>query len=237
MKLTRIQANEIFVGLGFASAPTWDLSKIERMTNAISKQYDSESLGDIEDGKILELAREVLKVLLKGDKVIVAKGNDEDEEAPPSKKAGKGKKKVVDEWTQTIDCRWLRWDHFEGRLTTFLRAQAEANDRFVIVSGRHPHRFVQFAAHIRASKYSPDLLRSEAISNRFLGGEERLSRSTQSTLKQLGWKPPNTRIPNFWRTLRIGADRAEVSAVAVRTLREAFGITSPKSLSIECGSF
>lgn len=141
-------------------------------------------------------------------------------------------------WTpQRIDCRWLRWDYFVRRLTTVLRAQAEANGRFVIVSARHPHRFVQFVAHIRASKYSPALLRGEAISNRFLEGEERLSKLTQATLNQLGWKPANTRFPNFWRTWPTGADRAEVSAVAVRTLREAFGITSPKSLSIECGLF
>ena len=72
----------------------------------------------------------------------------------------------------TIVFRGLEWDDFVDRLTTLLRGLAEAEDRFVIVSIQDPHRFVQFA-----SEHSPNRLMGEAISNQFLEGEARLSKS------------------------------------------------------------
>ena len=133
---------------------------------------------------------------------------------------------------QTITCRGLGWDDFAVRLATLLRARAQGDDRFVIVSATRRHRFVQFAANAVAKG-----LRGEAVSNRFLEKEERLSRPELAALRLLGWNAPNRDYPNFWCMWRTETDLATPAAVAVGNFVTPLESRLRRILSISCGSF
>jgi len=155
----------------------------------------------------------------------------------------------------------VTWEHVVVLVGKLLRLRARGRSRFLIVARAHPHRFVQFGAG-----QSPGALRGEAISNYFLAGEVGrlrqlararkagrgarsarlpralqtrgvlLSKADRAALCGLGWQEPTSRTPNFWRTWRRGVDPADVANVAVNTLRDAFGIRSPRGLEVICGS-
>jgi hypothetical protein len=135
-------------------------------------------------------------------------------------------------WTQgTRRCKYRGWDQFAAELRRLLEFLDEDPERFVIVAATDRHRFVQFAAG------EGNTLRGEAVSNHFLEADEQLDRETVSFLGRLGWKRPTKTRPNFWQTWPTSAGTRRPAAVAVRTLKEAFGIASPALMTIICQSF
>ncbi len=119
-------------------------------------------------------------------------------------------------------CRLRRWETLRTVLSQLLERMTEERQRCVIVA--IPYRFVQFRT------WEDGTIRGEAVSNRFLIGDKRLDRRTQLKLVSLGWNRPTKSLPNYWQTW----DDADTPAgVAVQTLKDAFGIESPRKLIIE----
>jgi serine/threonine-protein kinase len=78
-------------------------------------------------------------------------------------------------------------------------------------------------------------VRCEAISNNFLTGPDRLTRSTVAALTDLGWNAPTKEVPNFWKTYRAGTAQTTLARLARRTMNDVFGISDTASLYIDCG--
>jgi hypothetical protein len=129
----------------------------------------------------------------------------------------------AEEWpSDPRRCRLRRWEALRGELSHLLQRMTEARRRCVIVA--MPYRFVQFR------EWANRTIRGEAVSNDFLIGDKRLDRRTQLKLVSLGWNRPTKLQPNYWQTW----DDADTPAsVAVQTLKDAFGIESPRKLTIE----
>jgi hypothetical protein len=124
----------------------------------------------------------------------------------------------------------LTWDDFEERLASALERMAL--DQYFILSTRpagdeESLYYVQFSQGGRAS------FRAEAVSNRYLMGAAQLSPAREEAMAALGWQFPDphaTKPENFSRQWPMPAPFPEVSRLAVRTLREVFGVGRPADL-------
>jgi hypothetical protein len=124
----------------------------------------------------------------------------------------------------------LSWDDFETRLVAALERMAL--DQYLILSTRpagddESLYYVQFAQGDRAG------FRAEAVSNRYLTGAAQLSPAQEDAMAALGWQFPDphaTKPENFSRQWPMPAPFPEAARLAVRTLREAYGVGRPAEL-------
>jgi len=124
----------------------------------------------------------------------------------------------------------MSWDDFEARLAAVLERMAL--DQFFILSTRpagddESLYFVQFAQGGRAG------FLAEAVSNRYLTGAAQLPPDQEEAMAALGWQFPDhhaTKPENFSRQWPMPAPFADVAALAVRTLREVYGVERPADL-------
>ena len=125
------------------------------------------------------------------------------------------------------------WDAFEDALAPALSVFKE---EFLVVSTRTGNRFVQF-------NVCPDEgVFAEAVSNAYLGPDEKLDVEQLAALLSLGWAAPTHApdspnsvaapkgSPNHFREFPRPYSCAEVSRFAVRTLTEPLRIGSPSDL-------
>jgi hypothetical protein len=121
----------------------------------------------------------------------------------------------------------LTWEDFEDRLTAVLGRMAARS--YLILStppdGEHSY-YVQFAQGGRGG------FRAEAESNNFLAGRWALSPAQEEQLAQLGWQcpTPGDSDLNFMRQWPVPAPYADIARLAVRSLREVYGIAQPADL-------
>src|SRR5450759_2481848 len=128
---------------------------------------------------------------------------------------------------ERVDEDDMSWEQFEGRLAAVLGRMAAGS--FLILSSRAGDEvvyYVQFAQGGRGG------FRAEAESNNFLAGRWALSPAQEEQLAGLGWQcptPGNTDL-NFMRQWPTPAPYAEIARLAVRSLREVYGIERPAEL-------
>jgi hypothetical protein len=126
-----------------------------------------------------------------------------------------------------VDGGDISWEQFEGRLAAVLGRMAA--ETFLILStppdDEHCY-YVQFAQGGRGG------FRAEAESNNFLAGRWALSPAQEEQLAGLGWQcpMPGDSDVNFMRQWPTPAPYAEIARLAVRSLREAYGIERPSDL-------
>jgi hypothetical protein len=127
------------------------------------------------------------------------------------------------------------WGPFEAALA---RALAVLEDeQYLVLSVKHTGYFVQFAAEGAAG------LRAEAVANAFLSPGARLDEARLARLAELGWRPPTHTLAqigtaeadpdgsvNHYRDWAAPVPVAEAAALAVRTLREVYGVDHPRRL-------
>ena len=121
----------------------------------------------------------------------------------------------------------LSWEEFERRLAAVLGRMAA--ESFLIVSTRADEEhcyYVQFAQGGRGG------FRAEAESNNFLAGRWALSPAQEEQLAQLGWQcpTPGDSDLNYMRQWPLPAPFADIASIAVRSLREVFGVGQPSEL-------
>ncbi len=129
----------------------------------------------------------------------------------------------------------LAWDDLERRLTAALGRMPE--ETFLILSTAVDDDdrvcYVQFAAGAWG-------LRAEAVSSRFLPPDRPLSEEQEIGLVGLGWLRPEQGEdagPNFSRRWQSPAPVTEIARLAVRTLREVYGVDAPHRLRHTYKSF
>ena len=121
------------------------------------------------------------------------------------------------------------WGEFEGRLASVLSQMAV--DTYLVLStpideGGSTY-YVQFAQGGRAG------FLAEAVSNAHLAGNRAMSPAQEEQLGDLGWQSPAPRAKrdlNFSREWPMPVPWEEVVRLAMRTLREVYGIESPGEL-------
>ena len=131
-------------------------------------------------------------------------------------------------------CRNRKWNELQVLLEAQIQLVREAPDRYLIVTSRDAHRFVQFASSEAGG------IIGEAVGNTFLSAGNQLSPAACRELRRLGWGLPHTSgrgKGNFWRSWPASAPSEEIAAIAVRSLRDVFEIASPVNLEIICGEF
>jgi len=124
----------------------------------------------------------------------------------------------------------LTWADFETRLAAALERMAL--DQFLILSTRpagddESLYFVQFAQGGRAG------FLAEAVSNRYLMGAAQLSPAQEDAMAALGWQFPDhhaTKPENFSRQWPMPAPFPEAARLAIRTLRQVYGVGRPADL-------
>jgi serine/threonine-protein kinase len=132
------------------------------------------------------------------------------------------------------NCRTRDWDAFQVLLEAQLRLLRELPDRYIIVSNRGAHRFVQFAS------MEGGRIIGEAVGNYFLSASDQLSPETCRGLRAIGWMLPHTSGwggGNFWRRWAPAAPVEVIATFAVRSLRDVLGIASPATLEIKADEF
>jgi hypothetical protein len=136
-----------------------------------------------------------------------------------------------DQWEADHRCRLRRWDRFETELNRLLDLLLQEKRRFLVVSHRERHRFVQFAVQKDGG------ILAEAVSNKFLEGREQLSDAACRRLQKLSWKRPGKRSPNFWKLIPPLVPISDLASLGTRTLRDVFQIVSPSELNIRRAVF
>ena len=128
---------------------------------------------------------------------------------------------------ERVDGDDMPWEQFEGRLSAVLGRMAAGS--FLILStppdDEHCY-YVQFSQGGRGG------FRAEAESNNFLAGRWALSPAQEEQLAGLGWQcpMPGDSDLNFMRQWPTPAPYAEIASLAVRSLREVFGVERPSEL-------
>lgn len=128
----------------------------------------------------------------------------------------------------------LAWDRFATNLASVLCEIDE--DRFLVLSLRGAHRFVQFAG------FGAGALRAEAVSHHYLEPASQLDAGQVDALRALGWRDP-THAPdapedqcvpsgstNHFVDFQPPVDPAAVAALAVATLRDVMRVEDPDRL-------
>jgi|ERR1035437_321866 hypothetical protein len=128
---------------------------------------------------------------------------------------------------ESVDEDEMSWEQFEGRITAVLGRMAAGS--YLILSSRADGEivyYVQFAQDGREG------FRAEAESNNFLAGRWALSPAQEEQLAGLGWQcpMPGDSDLNFMRQWPAPAPYAEIACLAVRSLREVYGIERPSEL-------
>ena len=130
------------------------------------------------------------------------------------------------------------WTAFERSLADSIRDLGE--DEFLVIERKNTHHFVQFAAQGFFG------LRAEAAANAYQPKSER-NPELGGRLMQMGWKSPTyvqslhnqepaDGSPNFYLDVASPVPYAEISALAVETLRGPFGARHPGELQYEAFS-
>jgi len=124
----------------------------------------------------------------------------------------------------------LGWDELEARLASALeRLRPET---FLILSVRGRPRGGT-APYVQFLNFGPPGLRVEAASNRYLAPSVALAPDAEERMGRFGWQWPldeGEDDRNFHREWPNPAPWAEIASLAVRTLRDVFGIESPGRL-------
>jgi hypothetical protein len=129
------------------------------------------------------------------------------------------------------------WADLEASLAQVLGDLDE--DEFLVVSHKTSEVFVQFAAQGR------DGMRAEAVSNDYLGERSQLSRRAIRGMLTFGWSAPthdaatedsahpNEGSPNFYLDVKHPVAFLTLARMAVRTLREIYGLRHPRQLQYD----
>jgi hypothetical protein len=125
--------------------------------------------------------------------------------------------------------RVLTWEEFEPRLAKAVGRMAE--DTFLILSIRpfdgDASYYVQFGQGGRRGFVA------EAMSNAYLSGSSALSAPQEALMVELGWQEPGLgrdEDQNYGREWPLDTPFDDVAHIAVRTLREAYGVEHPADL-------
>jgi hypothetical protein len=134
----------------------------------------------------------------------------------------------------------LSWDQFRDRLATALAAMGD--ETFLILELPQDELgqrgFVQFANWLDEDDGSTGF-RAEAIGSLHLPEERKLTPEQFDRLAALGWALNEgvDKDDNLWHEWGLPVPGGEVAAVAVTTLREAYGAMHPAELTYKYGSF
>lgn len=130
------------------------------------------------------------------------------------------------------------WSTFTRGLARTLEALAEGE--YLIISRRRINHYVQFASG------GDQGMRAEAVNNMYIEPPHAVLTVEQyAAMDTLGWQratqqppelvpgdnPPGS--PNFFRNLAPWQRRADLAAVATATLRDVYGVRSPRHLVFE----
>jgi hypothetical protein len=128
---------------------------------------------------------------------------------------------------ERVDEDDMSWEQFEGRLSAVLGRMAAGS--FLILSSRADGEIVYYVQFAQGGRGG---FRAEAESNNFLAGRWSLSPAQEEQLAQLGWQcpMPGDSDLNFMRQWPTPAPYAEIARLAVRSLREVYGIERPAEL-------
>ena len=121
------------------------------------------------------------------------------------------------------------WDEFEGHLAVVLARMAV--DTYLILST--PDSEVESAYYVQFAQGGKAGFIAEAVGNAFLAGTRALSPAQEEQLGDLGWQwpqPGSKDYSNFSRQWPMPTPFEEVAHLAIRTLREVYGIDSPSRL-------
>lgn len=127
------------------------------------------------------------------------------------------------------------WADLERRLAAALGRMRDETFLILSTAADEDDRvcYVQFAAGDWG-------LRAEAVSSSYLPPDRPLTAAQEADLVALGWLPPGTgddARPNFSRTWPSPPPVAEAARQAVRTLREVYGVGTPRELRHTYKSF
>jgi hypothetical protein len=127
----------------------------------------------------------------------------------------------------------LTWEAFEARLAAALERMPVESFLIVTTPARQDRgaHYVQFAHFVTADGAST-ALRAEAVSSEYLPPAAALAPAQEEQLDRLGWErpDPSETSRNRYRTWQLPAPFPEIARLAVRTLREVYGITRPTDL-------
>lgn len=124
------------------------------------------------------------------------------------------------------------WKEFHADFCELLRACIEQSGRFFIIRSSDDVHYVQYGSG------SGGELVGEAVSNDYLTGDGRLSPAAIKRLHGLGWrKQGSAPLRNFSLHWAAPFELEEVADLGVKTLREAYRVSSPLHLVITIGSF
>jgi hypothetical protein len=128
---------------------------------------------------------------------------------------------------ERVDEDDMSWEQFEGRLEAVLGRMAARS--YLILSSRADGEIVYYVQFAQGGRGG---FRAEAESNNFLAGRWALSPAQEEQLAQLGWQcpMPGDSDLNFMRQWPTPAPYAEIARLAVRSLREVYGIGRPSEL-------
>jgi hypothetical protein len=121
------------------------------------------------------------------------------------------------------------WDELEGHLSAVLARMAV--DTYLILST--PDHEVESAYYVQFAQGGKAGFLAEAVSNAFLVGTRALSPAQEEQLGDLGWQWPSPGARhdlNFHRQWPMPTPFEEVAHLAIRTLREVYGIEGPSRL-------
>jgi hypothetical protein len=128
-------------------------------------------------------------------------------------------------------CSLQRWDDLETEIQRLLKLMLYKQKRFLVISLKEGNHYIQFTAE------NDGVVLAEAVSNKYLTGEERLNQATCRMMRELSWNNPGKRSPNFWKRAFPPVDTADLASLGVRTLHNVFEIISPTGLEIRRGLF
>jgi serine/threonine protein kinase len=136
-------------------------------------------------------------------------------------------------WNAGTDlCQICRWDDLENSLAGYIRLLKQKRDRYIVITWTNPTRYVQFAS------LSDGSIDGEASSNHYIA-DEQLTAASCRRLVQLGWQSPDlpgAQKRNFWRRWAPAEPAPDMVVLAVKTLRDVFGIGMPSEFEIRRGS-
>ncbi len=145
---------------------------------------------------------------------------------------------MSDEWDLSAEVE-AAWADFRGRLADRTAGMDDDDVLIVEFSGVVDDE-CEVAPYVQLCAYGGDLVRAEAVSNHWLDARCALSAEAEEALVALGWCEPRDKPgwENYYLTFeRRSAD--EVAVLAVRTLREVYGVPHPAFLEaggLEIGS-
>jgi tetratricopeptide (TPR) repeat protein len=132
------------------------------------------------------------------------------------------------------------WDELQCNLATALADLEE--DEFLILASTAEHYFVQFAGQGKRG------MQAEAVSNSFIKDNAKLSAGACEDLLRLGWNAPTyvptkgveqpaDGSPNYHVDAATPVPYARLAALAVKTLRQIYGVRHPAELAYKAKAF